>query len=593
MRITVLLIVVLALGALLVGVWLILDSHEDPPELAGIKTASRNAETPPVVERAEPEGEDHSRESVITRTEALNRKILDGACVSGTATDQLTGEPVPLYHAIELWEFDAPSLSMSEIKLERVYVDKKGAFAVPLANLPLRDDRRYCLVFDHTDYVTRAFEGLITASERRRTGLDVRLEPKGCLEITCQSFQKDDLSDLSVALRCRSRLQKEVFWIKRSPESFWPVPTPEFDGMISRRLSSFTRGSTRAQPGPNQQILDLEAGMWTLTASLGNQRLEKALTIDMGRTTRFTILRDEIAPPFEVKGTMRYSNGSPVIGAQLIFTAIEIPDLESPIPSFYESSSQKKRRTNTRCVTDENGEFTPLDLLAGTWRLTAFLEDGSDPYFPDIVIPPNPDSPRPLDLVVQRGTVSGVLCDRATQLPFGFDYTRWFIVIRNCGTGLIIADHGNRFGSSFTVDSVPPGSHQLEVCARGMVDYVSPPFAIAAGQDLDLGEIGISRQDKFGSLLLTFTDGSGSPIEESVQIEVLKPLGVEDRWNIIPEGRNGYVLERLGADKYHFDRLPAERLTFRIKRDRIVLRKLEIAIEPELETTKTLSLDPG
>ncbi len=576
MRVLLLLFATFAAAVLAVGYWLLSDRGDDPP-LFTEKNISRDLPgAPPLGVDGERRGENRPREAMVTRAESLSREILEEPCISGTVTDRLTGRPVAMYGGIELWEKDREGRWMREVDLERYHVAKDGAFAVPLSDLTLHEGRRYCLVFDYHGYVIRAYEDLITAARKPRTGLDVKLEPEGCLELVCKSFSKTDLSDLILRLECRTRQEEEVFWIYRHRYSFW-IPA-HLQNSLTEGCGGFGREGSFEPDGSRITRWDLVPGLWTLTVA-------------MGRTTNFTFHRDEIIPPFEVAGSMLYSNGSPVVGAELIFSALEVPSFNSGTSPLYEPNFRKKRRLNSRCVTDGSGAFKPLDLLPGTWRLTTYLKNGAAPFFPDIVIPSDPKSPFPIDLVVHQGTVSGTLCDSATRIPFGDDYTRWFLLVRDCSTGEVVAERSDHFGSDFTIGCVPPGRHRLEVRARDFVSFASGAFGLAAGQDLRLGALGIARQERYGTLLLAIVDGSHQPIAKRVNIAVAKPLGLQGRFDILPEGDKGYGLERLGGHRYRLDRLPAERLTFRIGRSGKVLRDLELTIEPGRDLEETLIVD--
>jgi len=536
--------------------------------------------TEPIVGDFARDDSDVARKDLTTRKEAANRPPPEGPVIAGTVTDRLTGDPILFNLRAELWEGDRESGAVEQIEFDRLWTDDKGNFAIPIARLWLRADARYTLVFENSNYVIYALENLTIPPSEGRTGLDVRLEPKGHLELVCHAFKKKETSDLVINLTCATRTRAEIFW--QNPPH---LRGAGFNKEIGEPTINHRVGGGFGRNGPVDPCdtwtttRDLEPGLWTLAAAIGNQRFETDLTIVAGRSTRVELHRHDIVPALRIAGSMTYTDGVPIAGAELIFSARSL------------SPGQVSGGENFRYTTDGEGRFEPLDLLPGKWRITAYLDDGATPFLPDLVIPLDPPQPYRLDLVVHRGSVRATLCEQTTGLPFETDYTRWFIIIRNCATGEIVADHGNRFGSAFTIACVPAGRHQIEVRARGFVDFISAPFILAAGQELDLGEIGITRQGAFGSLLLTLTDGDGEPFRRRVEIEVLKNLGLPNRWQTLPWGEKGCSWEWLGWHSYRLSRLPAERLAVRIKEDKKILIETTITIEAGEETARTLSLE--
>ncbi len=593
MRFTVLFMTVLVLAIAVMAVFFLLDPFAESTGDVNRPTHPARASTESMVSDLTTEDSSPLRKDLPTRREESNRARPDGPVISGTLTDRLTGKPAPGVHRIELWEGSRGSGPVEKIEVEQIWCNDEGEFAIPVEPLPLRGDRRYNLVLEQWDHVIFVLENLSISPTEGLTGLDIRLEPKGQLELVCRAFEKNDYSDLATTLVCATRTASEVFWKRRSQLSWADVEQETGERAIVRQSKGDMGRSGSVDPdGMWTAAWDLEPGLWSLIAGIGNQRFETDLTIVSGRTTRIELHRQEIVPALVIAGSMSYTNGVPVVGAELVFSARSLFGEGFEDNPIHEPGYKKKQCETSKCVTDEKGKFQPLDLVPGTWRLRAYLADGSTPFFHDIEIPLESQNPYPLDLVVHRGSVSGTLCDQTTRMPFETDYTRWFIVIRDCATGEVIADHGNRFGSAFNVACVPPGRHQIEVRAREYVDFISAPFTLAAGQDLDLGEIEIAGQDDFGSLLLTLTDGAGQPFEQRVEIEVLKDLGLPSRWQILPWGEKGCTWEWLGWHSYRLGRLPAERLTIRIKENKKILREATVTIESGKEATKTLSLDP-
>lgn len=592
MRIAVIALVLLALAVLAAGLIIMLEPFDAPLARLDVPDARGDSSGGESTIRKLPDAQADSRTDLPTRREEASRALLTGPVISGTVTNRLTGEPVRHLYHIQLWEGTRGSDSLRQIEIERFCPEGRGSFIIPIMGLPLREDARYNLVFESTDYVVHALENLAISREEGLTGLDVRLEPKGALEIVCRSFDKAGLRNLALTLTCASFSQAETFW--RHQAAMPGIAIHRSDGwevLVRKSTGALGMGGSVEPDGSCVSTWDLEPGLWSFTADIGNQRFRQDITIVSGGATRLELKRDDLAPSLVVAGSLRYSDGVPVAGAELIFKAVDIPEWRGGFTRDVDWRDQGQRQRTLKYVTDEDGRFESLDFLTGTWRLTGYLEDGSTPVLPDVVIPADPASPYPLDLVVHRSAVAGTLCDSATQLELGEDYTRWFLLVRNCATGEIVADHGNRFGSNFRVACVPPGRHQLEVRARGFVDHVSQPFVLAAGQELDLGEIGMSRQEKFGSLVLTLTDRSGLPFEHTVTIEVHKLLGIEKRTQLLPWGEKGCTWEWLGWHSYRFDRLPAELLNLKIILNGRTVQEIPVTIEAGKTLTRTLALE--
>lgn len=518
-----------------------------------------------------------------------------GPCLAGTVVEKGTGKPIARCR-VALWETPAGSRGCRKIKTGRCYSDSRGRFAVPLGRIALRAGVHHALVFSSKNHALEIIDSLLVNPDEGLDGISSQLEKKGLLCLEGTGFDADDFRRLKVELVHPALQARETLWRGRG---FSDAMTGRSQSTISRRSMNFSPRAYDRNALSWSSSMPVVAGMWRVTVSTGAETAVRDVYVPSGVAVTETIERQALRSPFTVLGSLTYTDGSPAEGARVFFFAEQVPALDRTESYRF----VEKRQVYESCRTDGRGEFHPRNLLPGQWRIDVHLAGGGRPFLPYIIIPDNPHEPFRIDLEVARGSVSGTLCDRETHLPLDADFTEWFLLIRNAGTGRVVAEFNNHIGADFRIAAVPAGTLRLEVRGAGFENHCSEPFALANGQSLEVGSVEMTRTSRFGSLLVDLAGPRGEPLQEFVQVALFKSLGRHDHWQALLPGPGGMTQKMEERNVYRFDHLPVQELRLVVFEGagrlphpglypRRNLLEVEVQIEADELTEISLELDP-
>jgi|GEM_PF-2787112 len=532
---------------------------------------------------------------ILSRENEAFAAIRKAPCLSGRVFDRTSGDPVAQC-AVALWEAPTETGGCRKIKFGRCYSDSRGRFAIPIDRLGLRADASYNLVFQSQYHTTTIVDSLHVPPADGLNDLSAPLEKKGLLRIRGAGFDMADFRRLTVALGNRAAREREQAWRDRG---FSEKMIGRAQGSLEFRSAHFAPHSYSRTDREWEHTFSVAPGAWTITVSTGTERITREASLPSGGAITVEIERQTLQAPFTVLGSLRYTDGSPAQGARIFFFAVQVSSLDRNETYRFVERGQ----IYEACRSDARGEFRPRNLVPGQWRIDVHLEDGGRPFLPYIIVPADPPDPFRIDLVVPRGSVSGALCDAASGLRLEADFTEWFFLVRHCDTGRVAAELNNHIGDAFRVSAVPAGAFRLEARASGFDDYRSDPFTLAAGQDLNLGDLNVVRTSRFGSLIVSIVDLDGDPFEKPVQIGLFKSLGRGDHHEALLPGHTPLSQRSLEWNSFRFDHLPAREIRIVVfegvqrlpnpgQYPRRNLREMDVAIKADEVTEIRLELDP-
>ncbi len=588
-------LIVLAAAILSVALLFLLDQPADTgPVIVGAAADETTGEQGALISEIDGPAENGPREILSRENEAF-AAIRKGPCLSGSVTDSATGDPVAQC-AVGLWEAPTEKGGCRKIKFGRCYIDSQGRFAIPIDRLGLRADGSYNLVFTSRNHTVAIVDSLHVPPQEGLAGIRAPLEKKGLLRLRGAGFDVADFRRLTVALDNSAVRAREKAWRDRG---FSDTMIGRAQGLVNVRSARFAPRSFNRTERKWVNTFSVAPGAWTITVSTGAETVVRETRVPSGGAITVEIERQTLRSPFTVLGSLAFTDGSPVEGARIFLFAEQVPSLDRNATYRYVERGQ----VYEACRSDAHGEFRPKNLVPGQWRIDVHLEGGGRPFLPYVIIPADPPDPCRIDLVVARGSVSGTLCDQGTHLPLEADFTEWFFLVRDCGTGRVAAELNNHIGTAFRVAAVPAGKLRLEVRASGFDDYRSDPFTLAAGQNLNLGDLDMARTSQFGSLLLSIVDLDGAPFEKPVQVGLFKSLGRGDHHEALLPGQTGLSRRSVGWNTFRFDHIPAREIRVVLfeglqsllnpgQYPRRNLREFDVTIKADEVTEIRLSVDP-
>ncbi len=529
------------------------DSSSESGNVTGFETEHRSVAPGEDSALCVPDPDKASDREPLLKSWLLAEKTLyEGSVISGVVLDRRTGEAPgerPGFGdspAFNVWEVFSPDTAPQRLGISDMRYEE-GLFTIPIASLnppPVGGDARYTVTCETRRYVSAFVENLTLSPEQGAEGVRFELEELGRLHLTGEGYEGNGSETFQFSYSCRTRPVEEVYW-----KRIWGSPVHRKDVTPWIGGTSRPGAALRKSGGKLDHTLTLEPGLWQIDISLCDDDAGYSVVIESGRTTELVVNRSDLGPPFTVLGRVTDSDGNPVAGVKLRF------DGRGKLDGMVKPAHYR---------TDGRGEFAPLALVPGLWEVTAWSESGELLSFPCVPIPDRPTDPYLLELVVEEGSVSGRLCDRIAGRPFGDDYTRWFLLLRDVDRGTVVAEKFNHFGGAFHIASAPAGLLRLEIRARGFVDFVSEPFRHDGKRDIDLGAVQIERLNSSGSAIVSVVGEDGAPFADRVSIEVLRPLGREGAFETLPYGDKGYGWAFLGGNSFRLDRLPAQEVTISV-----------------------------
>ena len=258
-----------------------------------------------------------------------------------------------------------------------------------------------------------------------------------------------------------------------------------------------------------------EAGTWTADVDVcGLGRAEKSFLIVAGKTTEvdffpsdFTTLRAD----FTVEGTVCWTGGDPLRGAQVILRGLRLlgPD----------------RKRLLKATTDGEGRFSLQKAVAGRWEVEAALPGGERKICPSLEISGDGPSRVPLEIVLPRGAVSGTLVNGRTGKPLDAGSSPWRALLLSAEKkydadywtaslagkeGWLVRIDGAGSGARLGLAGVAAGTYVLRIQAEDYFDYVSGPIVVGEGEKVELGAIPLEPS---GIVIVDAVDPRGAAVK--------------------------------------------------------------------------------
>ena len=172
--------------------------------------------------------------------------------------------------------------------------------------------------------------------------------------------------------------------------------------------------------GEWQTRFTADPGLWTVTASFEQDGLAaRTVDVPVGGFVE-VLIRPEDIVLFEgtvaVAGTLAGSDGAPLPGRELVFSASKAPGLAEG--------------TKIKAVTDGEGRFSASGFKPGRWSTTLGLDDGISIVLEGFVIPMDAPDPVSVNLELPVGSVSGTLLDGLTGQPLDARTDVWSAAVR-------------------------------------------------------------------------------------------------------------------------------------------------------------------
>jgi len=297
-----------------------------------------------------------------------------------------------------------------------------------------------------------------------------------------------------------------------------------------------------------EQTLHMPSGAWRVNAELDPYgRTVHDFRIQANDVAEITIRRSDLVPlggPVAVDGILTFSDGSPVTGARVV--------MHPPV----NTSSPRKS------LTDENGRFACAEVPRGRQKVRAESLDGSWMIaFADIEIPASAADPYPLDLVVPGGSVSGTLRDARTGRLIDREDLAWTVTLFESRIPITFISGARGMGSGrFTLIGIPDGTICIEVDAEGYEKLESQPMRVAAGRNLDIGDLLL---EPTGVLDVEAVGPGGDPVED-FQVYRRRKYSINSfsacrtvspgkrRFNRIPLADGDFFVRAAGFKEKHF-----------------------------------------
>ncbi len=442
--------------------------------------------------------------------------------ISGVVVDGRTGVPMGRDRGIGV----SAQRTLPVFKSYYGTIDGAGRFR--LRNLPAGV---YIVSVRGQGYPEIRKSGIVLEEGQVVDGLKIVLPPGGRLKLAVRGFTKDDLKNFQYELQRGD-----------GPRQWHP-------GLVVSRGVEW------------ENVHDLEPGSWTAFFRFNELgTVERQGEIIAGELTEIVVhKRDLFVPTVEVAlvGTLLGSDRSPVAGTLLSFEGQRIPGGAGLVNA-------------ATVVTNPDGSFRVDRLRPGRWKVTAELENRKLLVsFDDLVIPPDPDDPQILNLVLPGGSVCGTLIDAGEDLPLREDGPEWWASVVDSRSNRKLSAHcgwlQGRRGPLVRLSGIPAGEYFLSVDAKGYQPFRSTPFRFSGEGEKDLGMI---RLVPSGRLLIVVEDRAGNPVE------VIKPFC---------NGKSliGHVCSPLGPGRFRYVGLPLGRV------------KIEVDASGFEPAAKTVTIDHG
>ncbi len=275
----------------------------------------------------------------------------------------------------------------------------------------------------------------------------------------------------------------------------------------------YSHGSSSSKSS-RTPVICLEPGEWRANFRLHDVgSIERTVRIDRDSIIEMAISREDFDPSsriLAVAGTIVFSDGSPIEGAAVDFSASDIPGLAEEESEF----SGK---------TDETGRFVVDGFRPGSWNVRIGVPGMGTDHLPKVVIPENSPNPFVYNATVFRGKVVGrVYPDPAVIDILAGTRISFHVNLKQVETGNRVgrsgyASPGEDGGRPFEVSFVPPGHYTLDAGGTAHARYKSPAFSIGEDETVELPPIMLELTD---AVILKVTDTAGEDLE-NVRIKFL------------------------------------------------------------------------
>ena len=259
------------------------------------------------------------------------------------------------------------------------------------------------------------------------------------------------------------------------------------------------------------ETIVLEPGPWLAVLHLRYLgRFEWPVVIKADRTTVLNLDAETLEyydGTIGLTGRLIRKDGTPVGGVRLVFDPVMVR----------EKKNESRSRPYVR--TDDRGAFRLDAVTSGHWRIYAeFLGKGAPKILlKDLIIPPVPQNPYRVELVLGSGSVIGSLKDIRPEhtIPprnrdLGGSYGEIMLIShenpmfdRMRFTERVVNRIRMNGGGAFALNEIPAGTYRLRVNLRGYAFHDSSPFDLSDGEVLDMKTIELRP---VGRLLLKVTD---------------------------------------------------------------------------------------
>jgi len=190
---------------------------------------------------------------------------------------------------------------------------------IPLEKVPLRHDRFYALIFERWGCVLKPLEDLRIDPSVGLRGLEVALESIGILKIRIHRVSKNAIKEIHGTLTCGGRPPRLVFWEERHGSN---PPTSQQPIRIGiRYMQRYGFGPRDGASDDRIYVISerVPPGLWEIDLEIRNRDWKGTVALPPGETIEVDIDRDDLSNSYSVVGTLKYSSGLPLDGADFCF----------------------------------------------------------------------------------------------------------------------------------------------------------------------------------------------------------------------------------------------------------------------------------
>jgi len=311
-------------------------------------------------------------------------------------------------------------------------------------------------------------------------------------------------------------------------------------------------------------------GKWTVTFSVdGLGFVEKSCTVVRGELVELLATRAEfetllVDETVTVTGRVTYRDGQSAEGVTVAFYGVDVPGID-------------RAGRSKSGVTDSKGRYTVEGLGPGQWMVHVNLGDGHMISYPTLSIPRDPPALITHDLVLEGGTMSGILVDSLTGRKFDETGPEWWVFAENKELKRVVSQiqNGHR-GPRFQLVGLPPGEYVITVNARGYKIFDSETIEHDGRGDVDLGRLGLEPS---GIVDLAVTDNLGEKIGE---------------YRVLFNGNNRMQWERsdLPNGRIRYDKLPLGEVEIEVHADGYIPAQTKVTTTLDRVEEVTVTLEP-